>query len=93
MPASDILIHVLNFIAPALWLACLLTLAARWMARGVSALLPWPLVWLAVVAVGVATLLAGLWLTGRDGKMVTYIGLVLACGSTQWLLSRGWRKG
>ena len=93
MPASDILIHVLNFIAPALWLACLLTLAARWMARGSSALLPWPLVWLAVVAVGVATLLAGLWLTGRDGKMVTYIGLVLACGSTQWLLSRGWRKG
>ena len=93
MPATDILIHVLNFIAPAIWLACLLALAARAMARGAGAWLPWPLVWLAVASVGVATLLAGLWLTGRDGKMATYIALVLACGSTQWLLSRGWRSG
>ena len=93
MPATDFLIHALNFIAPAIWLACLLTLAARAMARGVSALLPWPLVWLLVATVGVATLLVGLWLTGRDGKMATYTALVLVCGSTQWLLARGWRGG
>lgn len=93
MQATDILIHAFNFIAPALWLACLLTMAACWMERGVSVLLPWPLVWLVLTAVGVATLLAGLWITGRDGKMATYVALVLVCGGTQWLLSRGWRRG
>ncbi len=91
MLASDILIHVLNFIAPALWVACFLGLAARLLPQGQGAVRPWPLAWLVVALVGIATLLAGLWLSGRDGKMATYIALVLACGSAQWLLSRSWR--
>jgi hypothetical protein len=33
-------------------------------------------------------LLGGLWFFGRDGKMATYVVLVLASGSSQWLLSR-----
>ena len=42
-------------------------------------------------AVGAAVLVAGLVLLGRDGKMLTYGALVLACASSQWLLLRGWR--
>ena len=41
--------------------------------------------------VGVAVLVAGLVVLGRDGKMLTYAALVLACASCQWLLLRGWR--
>ena len=36
-------------------------------------------------------LLAGLWLLGRDGKVLTYAALVLATASCQWLLQRGWK--
>ena len=41
---------------------------------------------------GSAVLAAGLVLWGRDGKMLTYGALVLAGGSCQWWLQRGWRS-
>ena len=41
--------------------------------------------------VGVAVLVAGLVVLGRDGKMLTYAALVLACATCQWFLVRGWR--
>jgi hypothetical protein len=91
MLASEVLIHILNFIAPAFWMACFLGLCARFLGPGPAVSWPWSLAWLVVALVGVATLLAGLWLTGRDGKMATYIALVLTCGSTQWMLGRAWR--
>lgn len=84
--------HLLNFVAPAATLALLLALAGRFMRRPrAAAALPWW--WQAVVIfiVGVATLLAGLMLWGRDGKMLTYAALVLVCASSQWLLLRGWK--
>ena len=91
MPASDILTQILNFIAPAFWMACFLVLASGVLPQGHGASWPWPLAWLALLMIGIATLLLGLWLTGRDGKMVTYVALVLTCGTVQWLLVRGWR--
>ena len=30
-------------------------------------------------------------LWGRDGKMLTYAALVVACATCQWVLVRGWR--
>jgi len=48
--------------------------------------------WGVQAAVGAAVLLAGLWVFGRDGKMLTYAALVLAGASCQWLLQRGWRR-
>jgi hypothetical protein len=33
----------------------------------------------------------GLWYFGHDGKMATYIGMVLLCASSQWLMQRDWR--
>ena len=83
--------HLLNLVAPAAALALLLPLCARvfW---SKTAEMP---VWIAQAAinfiVGCAVLLAGVWWDGRDGKMITYAALVLACASCQWVLLRGWR--
>ena len=39
-----------------------------------------------------SVLLMGLIITGRDGKMLTYLSMVVASGTTQWILSGAWRK-
>ncbi len=92
MGFSDTLIHLLGFAAPALVLGLLLPLAAR---------VAWPVArrparyWVqaAIVTVaGLATLVAGLWWFGRDGKMATYAALVVVAASVQWLVAAGWRR-
>ena len=76
--------HLLNFMAPAIAMALLLwglprlwpsARAGRWPARREL---------LALCGLGVAVLLAGLVVLGRDGKMFTYAALVLAQGSLVW---------
>ena len=47
--------------------------------------------WLLDFGVCALVLLAGLWLTGRDGKMATYAALVLACATSHGLGQRIWR--
>ncbi len=85
-------LHLLNFLAPALCLPLLLWPMAR-LAFGRPAGAPrWWVQWGVQAAVGAAVLLAGLWVFGRDGKMLTYAALVLAGASCQWLLQRGWRR-
>jgi len=37
-------------------------------------------------------LLAGLVFSGRDGAMITYAALVLACATSQWTVSKSWQK-
>jgi len=37
-------------------------------------------------------LLMGLWLHGQDGKMSTYIALVLVSATVEWLMQRAWIK-
>lgn len=80
--------HLANFIAPAIGVALLLwgmpriwpkARAGRWGARREL---------MALCALGVAVLLAGLVLFGRDGKMLSYTALVLAQGSLGWWLRR-----
>jgi predicted signal transduction protein with EAL and GGDEF domain len=91
MGPLDVLHHALNFVAPAAALAVLLVLGGRFIrSKGAQALS-----WKAQIAinfvVGCAVLVAGLVVLGRDGKMLTYAALVLACASCQWSLVRGWR--
>lgn len=80
--------HLANFIAPAIGVALLLwgmpriwpkARTGRWGARHEL---------MALCALGVAVLLAGLVLFGRDGKMLSYTALVLAQGSLGWWLRR-----
>ena len=92
MPFPDLVLHLLNFVAPAFFVALMLAVMARWMFGKAASNRGF---WLQVVigfAVGAAVLAIGLGLTGRDGKMLTYAALVVACGSAQWFLSRGWRQ-
>lgn len=80
--------HVFNFLAPALWLALLLPLFVRFVMRKRTAARTLPGQIALHFVVGSGVLLAGLVLFGRDGKMLTYLALVLALASTQWLLAR-----
>ena len=41
-------------------------------------------------AIGLVVLVGGLLLHGQDGKMSTYIALVLVAATAEWLLQRGW---
>ncbi|WP_313312079.1 hypothetical protein [Pulveribacter sp.] len=91
MSLLALVIHLLNLFAPALGVALLLVLAShvfmRKRAKGRG--------WLAPAAinfvVGGAVLAAGLALLGRDGRMLTYAALAVACATSQWLWLRGWR--
>lgn len=83
--------HLLNFLAPAIFLAVLLALGARLIWRGSSPLVNlWEQMLLNAV-LGAVVLGVCLVLWGRDGKLATYALLVLSMGSCQWLLQRGWR--
>ena len=80
--------HLLNFIAPALWLAAFLPAACRLLWRRAPARLP--LIEQAGIqlVVGVLVLLAGLVVLGRDGATATYAGLVSASALAQWWMLR-----
>jgi hypothetical protein len=88
------IIHVLNFIAPAVFLAGLCAVLARVTSRWWLPLAPWSLLTQTMVGgvLGAAVLLAGLFVFGVDGKMATYGALVLTCASVQWLMCRAWRR-
>jgi hypothetical protein len=87
----DFLNHVLNFLAPAAWLAIVMTWAPRVFKKNrvTSPSLR------AIVAinfiVSLAALLLGLVFFGRDGKMASYSGMVLMCATSQWLMLRAWK--
>jgi hypothetical protein len=91
MSALDLLIHLLNFAAPAFYVALLLALLFRLAMHGRSAAVR---LWVQVAvtfAAGLAVLVAGLLYFGHDGRIATYAALVVVCGTTQWWLLRGWR--
>jgi hypothetical protein len=86
----QLLLHVLNFGLPALAMALLMPWMGRWLMgaggwpmgrrMGLHALL------------GTAVLVAGLVLQGHDGKMSTYLVLVLVAASAEWTMQRGWAR-
>ena len=79
----DALIHLFNFLLPALAMSLLLPALARlfwWRAfKGLG----WTM-GLRVALAGVIVLVAGLAITGRDGAMGTYAGLVLSAALVVW---------
>ena len=92
MGALDLANHLLGFTLPALAVALLVTLAARWLlAREPGRTGAWAAFAINSIA-GLAALAGGLWYFGRDGKMASYAALVLAVATSQWLCSRGWRR-
>ncbi|MGJ7464962.1 hypothetical protein [Comamonas thiooxydans] len=83
--------HLLNFLAPAFFLALGLAICARFLKQNKAGAQSF----IAQVAInfilGVAVLLLSLWLFSRDGKMLAYAALVCTSACCQWVLSRAWR--
>ena len=91
MPALTFANHLLNFLAPAIFLALLLGLVARVVWRKALPLLPWGEQMALNAVLGAVVLGVGLVLEGRDGRMATYAALVVAMATCQWVMVRGWR--
>lgn len=92
MDLLDLLIALLNFFAPALVVAPLVALAARATFRkSLESFSWWSHIAINSIAGGVI-LAGGLVHFGRDGKMLTYVAMVLAVATAQWLTLRGWRE-
>lgn len=91
MGLAALINHGLNFGAPALMVAWLVSLAGRFFINN-RALAPAYWAQLAILfAVNTGILLLGLNLFSHDGKMATYLGMAIACATSQWLMARSWR--
>ena len=84
MGPLDALWHLSNLIAPGLALGMVSAALAKLLWRRELAAVPWRRLagWAAVAST--VALLAGLVITGRDGRMGTYGAMVLACASALW---------
>ena len=91
MGPLDLLIHLLNCLAPALAVALGVALAARWFMKKGSPARTWYAQAAINFVAGAGVLAVGLWFFGRDGKMATYAALVVTCALSQWLGGRHWR--
>ena len=92
MDLLALLDHLFNFVAPAAFLALVLALAGRFLGGGRAGVPRWWVQWALTFGAGVGVLVVGLAVFGRDGAMVTYAALLLACATSQWLLAGGWRR-
>lgn len=88
MGMADLLFHVLGFAAPALALSLGMVAVCRIIWRKScprhSLIAQSATLFIASLTV----LLAGLWLTGHDGRLGTYAAMVLACATCQY----GWLR-
>ena len=79
--------HLANFVLPAVGVGALTAALCKLLWRRSLARTPWfTLAWQASAA-GLAVLIAGLVITGHDGRMITYAGLVVACAAVPWFKS------
>lgn len=88
--------HLLNFAAPAAFVALLLVGLSRIFSGVFRSARPLVTGWWAqlgiVFAFNLGLLTAGLLWFGRDGKMLTYAALVAGAALCQWVMLRGWRR-
>lgn len=84
MGPYDALVHILNFITPALAMALLLPSLVRLLWWRQLRSVAWRTMAWRVALVSCIVLVAGLLLSGRDGAMSTYGALVLASAVVVW---------
>jgi hypothetical protein len=92
MGPTDLVLHLLSFLAPALGLGLLLALAGPLLLPGQASFRRW---WAQAAINSIAgglVLAAGLWWWGVDGKMATYAALVVVIATCQWLFGGAWRR-
>jgi hypothetical protein len=85
-----LILHLFNFVLPALAMAALMPWAGRWVMGSGGAPLRRRMAVHAVA--GVLVLVAGLVVQGHDGKMSTYLALVLVAATAEWTMHRGWSR-
>jgi hypothetical protein len=85
MSIADAFWHLLNFLAPPVFIAFFSAVSARllWRAELRTVGLRRLLAWAALPAIAAA--LAGLVITGRDGRIVTYAAIVAASSLGLWI--------
>lgn len=84
MGPLDALWHLLNFFAPAAGVALATTLLAKLLWRRELAGASWRRLLAWAAGAGALTLLGGLMIFGRDGRMATYGALVAATALAVW---------
>ncbi len=95
MTALNLTNQLLNFMAPAAFVALSLALLSRLFIRFLRSNRAPGLSWRGQAAIvfiaSVLLLVAGLVVFGRDGKMASYTLLGVGAATCQWLLLRGWK--
>jgi hypothetical protein len=87
MGPLDLINHLLNFVAPAVFVGFFLALVAPRALRGPIGRRSLAICVLANSLCGLGALVAGLWFFGNDGKMASYLALMLvSAGSQLWLM-------
>jgi len=84
MGPVDALWHVLNLFGPALGLGLIAPTLAKLLWRRELAAVGWQALAKWVAGAAALVTLAGLVITGRDGKMVTYLAMVATCAGVLW---------
>lgn len=84
MGPLDALVHLLNLFLPALGLAALAALLAKWLWRRELAPVPWLKLAAPAAALGMLATLGGLIILGQDGRMATYAAMVVLCALSLW---------
>ena len=86
MDLFDLTIHLLSFAAPAAYVGVFTAVVAPWVLPKASKRSALLLPALMNSAVGLCVLTVGLWFFGNDGKMASYVALVLAVAASQLVL-------
>ena len=85
MDALGLFWHIVNFVLPAVGVGAISAALCKLAWRRSLKAVPWhTLAWQSSAA-GLAVLVAGLALTGHDGRVATYAALVVACALVPWL--------
>ena len=85
MDALDLFWHIANFALPAIGVGMLSAALCKLFWRRSLARTSWIALACQASAAGLAVSVAGLVITGHDGRMITYAGLVIACAIVPWL--------
>jgi glucose-6-phosphate-specific signal transduction histidine kinase len=84
MGPLDAVWHLASLFLPALMLGTLAAALAKLLWRRELAGVPWRRLAVAAAAAAAAVVLLGLVVFGRDGRMATYAGMVLATAGALW---------
>ena len=91
MGPLDLINHLLNFAAPAVFVGVFVAWVAPGVLRTGGGKGRFAVRAIANSAAGLCAVLAGLWFFGNDGKMASYLALVVASAASQFWWMQAYR--